>query len=142
VPTPEPKAVPIAAPVPQRVAPEAPLVPLAFNPFPVVRITGLLTATGVRVTLLSVRAPRDVRIDVDCMGSDCPARHYTPPAGKHRLRKFERDLKAGTRLEVRVTKPGYIGKYTAFVIRHHAEPKRSDRCLEPGAIRPVRCAAR
>ena len=60
------------------------------NPFPVVRIKGQLTANGARVTLLTVRAPRDVRIDVDCTGSDCPARHYTAPAGKHRLRKFER----------------------------------------------------
>ena len=121
------------------VAPTA-LVPLALDPFPVVRIKGRLTSKGARVTLLTVRAPRDVRIEVDCTGIDCPARHYRAPAGRHRLRRFERALRAGTRLEVRVTKPGYVGKFTAFVIRRNAEPKRSDRCLAPGATRPARCA--
>lgn len=136
-PTPAPVAAPIAAPV---VAAPAPLVPLAFDPFPVVRIKGELTAAGARVTLLSVQAPRDVRIDVDCIGKDCPAKHFRSPAGKHRLSKFERSWRAGTRLSVRVTKPGYIGKFTEFVIRRQAEPKRSDRCLTPGATRPVPCA--
>jgi hypothetical protein len=136
-PVPAPVVAPIVAPV---VAAPAPLVPLAFDPFPVVRIKGELTAGGARVTLLTVQAPRDVRIDVDCIGKDCPAKHFRAPAGKHRLRKFERTWRAGTRLSVRVTKPGYIGKFTEFVIRRQAEPKRSDRCLAPGATRPVPCA--
>jgi hypothetical protein len=143
-PTVEPPAEPVAAPVAAPVvvaSTSAPLIPLAFDPFPTVRIKGLLTATGARVTLLTVRAPRDVRIDVDCKGRGCPARHYAPPAGTHRLRKFERDLKAGTRLEIRVTKPGYVGKFTSITIRRRAEPSRSDRCLDPGATRPVKCAA-
>ena len=38
-----------------------------------------------------------------------------------------------------MTKPGYVGKLTAFVIRRHAEPRRSDRCLNPGKTRPVTC---
>jgi hypothetical protein len=136
---PAPTAAPQPAPAPVVTAP-APLVALAFDPFPVVRIKGVFTARGARVTLLNVAAPGDVRIDVDCMGRDCPARHYRSPRGKHRLRKFERDLRAGTRLEVRVTKPGYVGKFTSFVIRRRAEPKRADRCLAPGTTRPVTCA--
>jgi hypothetical protein len=141
--TPEPLAAPTATPAaaPVVASTEVPLVKLAFDPFPVVRIKGILTAAGARVTLLTVKAPRDVRIDVDCKGSDCPARHYAPPAGTHRLRKFERALEAGTRLEIRVTKPGYVGKFTSITIRRRAEPRRSDRCLEPGATRPVKCAA-
>jgi hypothetical protein len=136
--TPTPVPTPVATPAPVVTA-AAPLVPLAFDPFPVVRIRGQLTRTGARVTLLSVRAPGDAWVDVDCTGKDCPARHYRSAGGEHRLRKFERTLRAGTRLEVRVTKPGYIGKFTEFVIRRHAEPKRSDRCLAPGATRPVAC---
>ena len=136
-PAPAATSPPVSAPV--VVAPTA-LVPLALDPFPVVRIKGRLTSKGARVTLLSVRAPRDVRIEVDCTGTDCPARHYRAPAGRRRLRRFERALRAGTRLEVRVTKPGYVGKFTAFVIRRNAEPKRSDRCLAPGATRPAKCA--
>jgi hypothetical protein len=140
--TPEPTVAappaPAASAAPVVVAP-ATLVPLALNPFPVVRIKGRLTSKGARVTLLTVRAPRDVRIDVDCKGSDCPARHYRAPAGERRLRRFERSLRAGTRLEVRVTKPGYVGKLTVFVFRRHAGPTRSDRCLVPGRTRPVTC---
>ena len=136
-PAPAATSPPVSAPV--VVAPTA-LVPLALDPFPVVRIKGRLTPKGARVTLLTVRAPRNVRIEVDCTGTDCPARHYRAPAGRRRLRRFERALRAGTRLEVRVTKPGYVGKFTAFVIRRDAEPKRSDRCLAPGATRPERCA--
>lgn len=146
VPTATPEPTVAAPPAPAPAAPAAPvvvapaaLVPLALNPFPVVRIKGRLTSKGARVTLLTVRAPRDVRIDVACKGSDCPARHYHAPAGERRLRRFERSLRAGTRLEVRVTKPGYVGKLTAFVFRRHAEPMRSDRCLMPGATRPVTC---
>jgi hypothetical protein len=140
-PEPEPAAAPTPEPAPAvavEVAP--PLVPLAFDPFPVVRLRGELTTTGARVTLLSVRAPRDVRISVDCTGKDCPARHFESPAGKHRLRKFERGFKAGTRLEIRVSKPGYVGKFTSIVIRRHAEPKRLDRCMAPGVDRPSPCA--
>jgi hypothetical protein len=139
-PTPEPVAAPVEVPV-VVASTSAPLIPLAFDPFPTVRIKGVLTATGARVTLLTVRAPRDVRIDVDCAGTDCPARHYAPPAGTLRLRKFERALGAGTRIEIRVTKPGYVGKFTSITIRRRAEPRRSDRCLDPGSTRPVRCAA-
>jgi hypothetical protein len=138
--TPVPTAVPTPVAAPAPVVAPAPAAPLVFDPFPVVRIKGLLTPTGARVTLLSVRAPSDARVDVDCAGRDCPARHYRTDGGDHRLRKFERALRAGTRLQVRVTKPGYIGKFTEFVIRRHAEPKRSDRCLAPGATRPVRCS--
>jgi hypothetical protein len=87
-----------------------------------------------------VRAPRDARISVSCVGRDCPARHFESPAGMHRLRKFERAFTAGTRLEIRVTKAGYVGKFTSFVIRRHAAPKRLDRCLAPGVDRPSRCA--
>jgi len=68
-------------------------------------------------------------------------RRFVPRAGVRRLRPFERELRAGTRLEISVTKPGYIGKFTVIVIRRNAAPWRSDRCLEPGAKRAVRCAA-
>jgi hypothetical protein len=56
-----------------------------------------------------------------------------------RLWRFERALRAGTRLEVRVTKPGYIGKWTKIVIRRGAAPRRSDRCLYPQTRRVAGC---
>jgi hypothetical protein len=156
-PTATPEAVPTAAPTASPTATPGTAIPvvepvtvagrvvaaspLVLDPFPVVRVKGFLTATGARVTLLTVRAPRGVRIAVDCTGRGCPTRHYELAAGKRRLRKFERDLKAGTRLEIRVTKPGYVGKFTAIEIRRDAAPRRTDRCLKPSATRPVKCSA-
>ena len=45
------------------------------------------------------------------------------------------------KLEVFVTKPGMIGKYTRFKIRKAKAPTRTDRCLMPGSNKPVRCTA-
>jgi hypothetical protein len=112
-----------------------------LKPFPRVRIRGVLTAAGARVSLLSVRAPRGARVTVVCRGSGCPVRRFGPRVGVRRLSSFERELPAGTRLEIAVTEPGYIGKLTVIVIRRNAAPWRSDRCLEPGAKRAVRCPA-
>ena len=42
-------------------------------------------------------------------------------------------------LEVRVTKRGFIGSYTAFTVRRGKLPKRSDDCLKPGRSAPVAC---
>jgi len=131
---------PTATPTPVAVAVPAPARPQRLSPFPVVRIKGVLAADGARVTLLSVRAPRGSRVRVVCRGDDCPVRTYTAPSATGRLRPFERELKVGTRLEIRVTKAGFIGKSTVILIRRQAEPKRTDRCLPPGAKRAVRCS--
>lgn len=148
-PTPAPAAEPQPTfDVPASPAPAAPVLtrpaataPRMLSPFPVVRIKGLLIGAGARVTSLTVKAPRGVRISVTCRGRDCPVRWFVAPAGVRRLRRFERDFAAGTRLQVVVSKPGFIGKSTVIVIRRSAGPRRVDRCLPPGATRPVRCPA-
>jgi hypothetical protein len=114
--------------------------PPLLDPFPTVRIRGRLTPDGARVTRLAVRAPRGVRIVVSCHGRSCPARRLALAAAI-RLRRFERELRAGTRLEITVTKPGYIGKWTTIVIRRGAAPRRRDRCVYPGARDRVECPA-
>src|SRR4051794_2397712 len=63
--TPVPASVAASAPVIPTALPAAPR-PLALNPFPVIRIKGALTPTGARVRLLTVRAPRGVRIVAHC----------------------------------------------------------------------------
>ena len=85
--------------------------PPMFDPFPTVRIRGRLTADGARVTRLSVHAPHGVRIVASCRGRTCPTRRVARAAGI-RLHRFERALRAGTRLDITVTKSGYIGKWT------------------------------
>lgn len=115
--------------------------PRLLDPFPVVRVRGVLTRGGARVTLLTVRGPRDVRIFVRCRRGSCPRRQLAVAATMTRLRLFERPLRAGTRLEIKVVRPGWIGKWTVITIRRGVAPRRTDGCLYPGRLRPVRCPA-
>jgi hypothetical protein len=122
-----------------------------MQPFPVVRIVGRVTASGVQLTLLSVQAPVGARITVSCRGAGCPTRRQTRTAhaGRRRHRRagattvvfprFARGLAAGTILEVRVSKAGEIGKYTRFAIRRHNLPTRFDGCVGPASPRPISC---
>ena len=110
-----------------------------LRPFPIVRIKGQLTATGARVTLLTVRAPRGARIGIRCRGSSCPARRLARTATLNRFRALESDLAAGTRIDVTVTSPQRIGKWTTIRIRLGAPPRRRDRCVLPGGRSPVTC---
>ena len=148
-PEPEPEEAPPSAP--PRVdfePPENPIIgppvageaqPPLLRPFPIVRIRGWLTRTGARVTLLTVRAPRGARIATRCRGRSCPVRHVARTASTTRLRAFHRRLRAGTRLDITVTKAGYIGKWTTIVIRKGRPPRRADRCVYPGARHPAPC---
>jgi hypothetical protein len=115
--------------------------PTLMRPFPVVRIRGYFASTGSRITLLSVRGPRSARISVRCVGPKCPMSTLSLPSAPARLHPFERFLPAGTRLQVRVARPGRIGKYASFLIRARRAPLRADRCLLPGGSKPVRCPA-
>jgi hypothetical protein len=112
-----------------------------MRPHPVVRIRGRLTSAGARVTLLTVSAPSGARIVVVCNGRGCPVRRWARTTTLTRIVRFQRVLEAGTRLVITVTKAGRIGKHTTIVIRRGRVPKRLDRCLMPGSVRPVRCPA-
>ena len=47
---------------------------------------------------------------------------------------------AGLVIEVSVTRPGYVGKVTRFLIRSRRKaPLRTDLCLPPGARVPGTC---
>jgi len=117
-------------------------------PFPVVRIAGLRFATGVKVRLLSVEAPPGARIEIECRGRGCPDKLQSLLVTSTRVEavtvafpRFERFLRAGIALEIRVSKTGQIGKYTRFLIRHGRPPEREDSCLEPAGTRAMACPA-
>jgi hypothetical protein len=121
-----------------------------MEPFPIVRIAGVLTASGVRLSVLSAQAPVGARVTVTCRGRGCPTASESRVAAssrkKHRatvvvisFRRFERSLWAGVVLQVRIFRPGRIGKYTRFVIRHHGLPERVDECLGPAGRTPISC---
>jgi hypothetical protein len=110
-----------------------------LDPFPVVRIRGWLTPAGARVRALTVRAPEDTRVAVACAGRSCPRPNWSRPAGLVHLRPFEVALRAGVRLTITVTKPGWIGKHTVITLRKGKSPGRRDRCLYPGRTAPRAC---
>ena len=92
--------------------------PSLINPFPVIRIAGTITRKGVRLRLFLVNAPSGSKIVVRCRGKKCPFSRKSRAAKALRLRTVEkRFYPAGVKIEVFVTKPGMIGKYTRFKIR-------------------------
>jgi hypothetical protein len=121
-------------------------VPL-MQPFPVVRITGTETRSGVKLRLLQVQqAPAGARVTVRCRGRRCPVKSAsrvtasrTLQASSVEFRVFERQLRFGVTLEILVSKPGEIGKYTRFELRRRKLPERVDMCLDPAGVKPLVC---
>jgi hypothetical protein len=120
-----------------------PLEPL--SPFPLVHVSGSVSARGAHIRRLVVQAPSGATVTVRCHGGGCPVRRQVkkaPATGRPsflRFRRFERTLRPHAVLRILVTKPGTIGKYTRLTIRAGKQPLRSDLCLRPGAKRPSRC---
>jgi hypothetical protein len=96
--------------------------------------------------LYVVRVIAGTRIRVRCSGSGCPRRakpiriqrdkRLVPILG--RLRKAE--LRRGARVEVRITRLGFVGVMRRYsVVGMRKAPKSTDFCLPPKARRPERC---
>jgi hypothetical protein len=110
-----------------------------IRPYPTIRIRGHLTPRGAQVSLLTVRAPRGVRITLTCRGRGCPLRQVAQATKLWHIPQFERELRAGTRLTITVSKPRFITKVTTIWIRNGKVPLRRDRCRPPGAKHLKRC---
>jgi hypothetical protein len=124
--------------------------PTLMQPFPVVRIAGSENSLGVRLSLLTVLAPIGARVTLTCRGPHCPTKYVdlvaASKSSKGRagmvlivFRRFERSLRAGTIVEIRISKYGQIGKYTRLVVRHGKLPIRVDSCLGSGGFKPIAC---
>ena len=102
-----------------------------------------------RFTRMSVRqVPRRARVELRCTGGTrrgCPnsLRRERAIVGRGRAsftRRLRRvHLRAGARLEVRITRSGAIGKVLRFKIRKRSLPLSSTLCMPPGARRPAEC---
>jgi hypothetical protein len=117
-----------------------------MQPFPTVRIAVTRTHNGVRLKLLSVRTSSGARVTVRCSGRGCPVKSQSRVAAAGKVgsapiefRRLERPLRAGVVLEIRISKPGAIGKYTRFSIRRGRLPARRDACIGPAAGTPMPC---
>jgi hypothetical protein len=118
-----------------------------MQPFPVVRIAGIVVGEGLDLRLLKVQQTQaGVRITVRCRGRGCPVKSIRRFARANKrgvapveFRGFERSLRSGVILEVLISKPGEIGKYTRFSIRRGRLPERVDMCLDPAGVKPLVC---
>jgi hypothetical protein len=146
-PTPPPAPVEaVAQPLPTEQAAAAPAAPQTaakrMRPFPVVRLSGVLTTNGAQITRLAIKAPRGARITIRCSAStSCPKRSVKRAArGKWiDVPSLQKYLRAGTRLSITVSRKGYISKVTTLRIRKGKSPLRSDRCRVPGAASTSSC---
>ena len=90
--------------------------------------------------------PAGARITVKCKGRGCPIKSARRVAVSNKrgvapvaFPRFERPLRFGVTLEILVSKPGEIGKYTRFAIRRGKLPERLDTCLDPAGLKPLVC---
>ena len=113
--------------------------PKMLKPFPVVRISGQLTKTGADIDVLTVKAPKGAKIDVTCSGKGCPRKSVAKATKVVHVTQFQTVLRAGIKLRVAVSKPGYITKVTTFQIRKGKAPLRLDQCQTPGESKLTRC---
>jgi hypothetical protein len=143
---PPPTVPPPARQPPTATSTPSPSAPRTMLPFPVVRIAGSENALGVKISLLTVQAPGGAEIAIRCRGRGCPNTGSRVVASRSaagttlvEFRRFERSLRAGAVLEIRISKGGEIGKYTRFTIRRGKPPARVDTCLSPTGIVPMVC---
>jgi Bacterial Ig domain/Divergent InlB B-repeat domain len=98
-----------------------------------------------RVLKLTVkRLPKGAEVEVRCKGRGCGFKRKTLTAdgSKLKLKKLfgRRKLRAGARVEVRVTAAGHIGKVFRYTARTGRRvPKSRTLCLALGATKPASC---
>ena len=111
-----------------------------IKPKPVVRISGRTTVAGTRITRFTVKAPKGATTKLACSKGTCPVHKQTIKGGHtSHLAKFERTLKAGTRIQLTISRKGYVSEITIITIRSKRAPARSDSCLLPGRTKRQKC---
>jgi hypothetical protein len=84
-------------------------------------------------------------VKASCSGRGCPRKPIVrtvragSPAALLRLTALERRWSAGTRIEISVTRTGFVGKFTRLVLQRLKPPTRVDRCVVPGHAKPMTC---
>jgi len=131
--------------------PVSPLPLTLMQPFPIVRFAGSVTSYGAKLKLLTVQAPVGARVQVRCVGRGCKTKSESRIAAASTKSKavsgavtlsfarFERRLRAGVTLRVRVTMSGQIGKFTSFAVRRGKLPLRKDQCVLTPISKPFPC---
>jgi hypothetical protein len=103
------------------------------------------TRSGIRVRSLVARGvPSGARVELRCRrGKHTACRPQVRRAAVRAARTLgfaglrQRRLRAGTVLEIRITKPDHVGRYIRYTIGR-AGVRKAERCLEPSSRIPRR----
>ncbi|MEA2427012.1 MAG: hypothetical protein QOF37_640 [Thermoleophilaceae bacterium] len=118
-----------------------------LSPFPIVRVAGSAGRGFTRISVFTVLTPLGTKVRVTCRGGGCPRGAVerrasgSGPLSLLRIRALERRFRPGARLEVSVTKPGFVGKFTRLVFQRLKPPARADSCIVPRHPHPMSCPA-
>jgi PKD repeat protein len=116
------------------------LRPLVELPRVVIGIEASVRGRFTRLRRLRVKAPVGAMVTVKCRPKGCPKLPARRGTGRVvRFKALERRLRAGVKVIITVTKPGFIGKQTTYTMRRGRGPKRVDLCVVPGAGRATSC---
>ena len=90
--------------------------------------------------------PEGAKVILKCSGTSCPfaEKEFNLTSSVKTLALtdmfIDPNFKAGTTLEIRVTKPGWVGKAFQYDIRSSGEPRSSTQCLSADGAKTVACA--
>jgi hypothetical protein len=92
---------------------------------------------GAKVKTLVVSAPKGSRVSVSCTKHGCGK---SQAFNVHKTKKYtllkRRVLKAGSRLIIRVTRYGYVGKYFSYKVTKNGAGSKTIACTKPGSSKP------
>jgi hypothetical protein len=87
--------------------------------------------------------PAGAKVQVRCKGKGCPFERRNIHVRKHAANASKSTRKGkprrGAVIQVRITKPGMIGKVVIYRVPKRGLPSGKIRCLPPGAAKPARC---
>ena len=85
--------------------------------------------------------PAGTKVTVSCTRGACRTKSSTLGGKRSRLTvKIKKNLRAGVRLKIRVTKSGAVGRYVSYkILRNDYDRDRRVTCLRPGGRTPLAC---
>ena len=91
------------------------------------------------------RPPAGAKAQLRCKGPKCPFKKRSTSRVRNEsinvirgMKRAKRLLRAGQRLELRITAPGHIGKVLRYPLKRGKAPKSKELCLPLGATTPSR----
>ncbi len=94
---------------------------------------------------MNVRRPPDgAKAQLRCRGERCPFKRRSTSRVRNGsinvirgMKRSKRLLRAGQRIELRITAPGHIGKVLRYPLKRGKSPKSKELCLPLGTTKPV-----